>query len=232
VFLPYLVVKRRFVATAIFVAVFATLWALPDLYHALEGAYLHYTENWIKQIVSPALAHEQTDATFWKTWMGANILNHSFRGTVARMVAGTAAEAHGQLILYSLCAAFAGFVGLLLLRSSKRDDFVAVDGSILVIAMMMLSPMTSRYHYILLVLPYMTVIGLAIRDRSLRMPAIVTMAIAFIMGTATSNDLAGHFLTEWSYQHNFLVISALVLLAFLTFVIVRDDVRQTVPATA
>ena len=93
--------------------------------------------------------------------------------------------------------------------------------------MMMLSPMTSRYHYILLVLPYMTVIGLAIRDRSLRVPAIITMAIAFIMGTATSNDLAGHFLTEWSYRHNFLVISALVLLAFLAFVIVRDDVRQT-----
>jgi hypothetical protein len=232
VFLPYLVVKRRYVAAAIFIAVFVALWALPDLYNALKGAYPHYTENWIKQIVSPALAHEQTDATFWKTWMGANILNHSFRGTVARMVIGTAAEVHGQLILYSLCAVFVAFIGLLLLRTSKRDDFVAVDGSILVIAMMMLSPMTSRYHYILLVLPYMTVIGLAIRDRSLRVPAIVTMAIAFIMGTATSNDLAGHFLTEWSYQHNFLVISALVLLVFLVFVIMRGDVRQTVPVTA
>lgn len=227
VFLPYLVVKRRYIAAVIFVAVFVGLWALPDIYHALKGAYPHYTESWIKQIVSPALAHEQTDATFWKTWMGANILNHSFRGTVARMVVGTAAEAHGQLVLYSLCAVYVAVIGLLLLRSARRDGFVAVDGSILVIAMMMLSPMTSRYHYILLVLPYMTVIGLAIRDRSLRMPAIVTMAIAFVMGTATSNDLAGHFLTEWSYQHNFLVISALVLQAFLAFVIVRGDVRQT-----
>lgn len=232
VFLPYLVVKRRFVAAAIFVVVFAGLWALPDLYNALKGLYPHYTENWIKQIVTPALAHEQTDATFWKTWMGANILNHSFRGTVARMVVGTAAEAHGQLVLYSLCAVYVVAIGLLLLRSARRDGFVAVDGSILVIAMMMLSPMTSRYHYILLALPYMTVIGLAIRDRSLRVPAIVTMAIAFIMGTATSNDLAGHFLTEWSYQHNFLVISALVLQAFLAFVIVRGDVRQTSPVIA
>lgn len=229
VFLPYLVVKRRFVAAAIFVAVFVGLWALPDLYSALKGLYPHYTENWIKQIVTPALAHEQTDATFWKTWMGANILNHSFRGTVARMVVGTAAEVHGQLVLYSLCAVYVAVIGLLLLRSARRDGFVAVDGSILVIAMMMLSPMTSRYHYILLVLPYMTVIGLAIRDRSLRVPAIITMAIAFIMGTATSNDLAGHFLTEWSYQHNFLVISALALQVFLAFVIMRGDVRQTAP---
>ena len=230
VFLPYLVVKRRFVAAAIFVAVFVGLWLLPDAYNALKGLYPHYTESWLKQIVTPALAHEQTDATFWKTWMGANILNHSFRGTVARMVVGTAAEVYGQAILYSLCAVYVAFVGLLMLRTARRDDFVAVDGSILVISMLMLSPMTSRYHYILLILPYMMVIGLAIRDRSLRVPATVTMAIAFIMGTATSNDLAGHFLTEWSYQHNFLVISALVLLAFLTFVIVRGDVRQTASA--
>jgi hypothetical protein len=230
VFLPYLVVKRRFVAAAIFVAVFVGLWLAPDAYNALKGLYPHYTENWIKQIVTPALAHEQTDATFWKTWMGANILNHSFRGTVARMVVGTAAEVHGQLILYALCAVYVAFVGLLLLRSSRRDGFVAVDGSILVISMMMLSPMTSRYHYILLILPYMTVIGLAVRDRSLRVAAIVTTALSFILGTATSNDIAGHFLTEWSYQHNFLVISALVLLAFLSFVILRGDVRQTVPA--
>ena len=229
VFLPYLVVKRRYVAAAIFIAMFIGLWLLPDAYSALKGVYPHYTENWLRQIVTPAITHEQTDASFWKTWMGANILNHSFRGTVARMVMGTSLEVHGQKILYTLCAVYVAIVGLLMLRSAKRDDFVAVDGSILVISMLMLSPMTSRYHYILLVLPYMTVIGLAIRDRSLRVPAIVTMTIAFIMGTATSNDLAGHFLTEWSYQHNFLVLSALVLLVFLAAVIVRGDVRQTAP---
>jgi len=232
VFLPYLVVKRRYVAAAIFVVVFVGLWAAPDLYNALKGVYPHYTENWIRQIATPALTHEQTGASFWQTWMGANILNHSFRGTVARMVAGTSAAAHGEAILYALCAVYVAFVGLLLLRSARRDDFVAVDGSILVISMLMLSPMTSRYHYILLVLPYMTVTGLAVRDRALRAPAIVTMVLSFILGTATSNDIAGHFMTEWSYQHNFLVLSALVLLAFLAFVIVRGDVRQAAFAIA
>src|SRR5665647_2476602 len=101
--------------------------------------------------------------------------------------------------LYTLCAIYVAVIGLLLLRSSRRDDFVAIDGSILVISMLMLSPMTSRYHYILLVLPYMTVVGLAVRDSSLRIAAIVTVVASFIFGTATSNDLAGGFLTEWSY---------------------------------
>jgi hypothetical protein len=119
-----------------------------------------------------------------------------------------------------------------MLRSARRDDFVAVDGSILVISMLMLSPMTSRYHYILLLLPYMTVVGLALRDRSLRAAAIVTLIVSFVLGTATSNDIAGHFMTEWSYAHNFLVLSALVLLVFLGYVILRNDVRQTSPAAA
>jgi uncharacterized membrane protein len=78
----------------------------------------------------------------------------------------------------------------------------------------------------------MTVVGLALRDRSLRVAAIVTLVVSFVLGTATSNDIAGHFMTEWSYAHNFLVLSALVLLVFLGYVILRNDVRQTSPAAA
>jgi hypothetical protein len=39
-------------------------------------------------------------------------------------------------------------------------------------------------------------------------------------------------MTEWSYAHNFLVLSALVLLVFLGYVVLRNDVRQTSPAVA
>ena len=233
VFLPDLVVKRRFLTAAIFIVVFVALWLSPDAYSTLKGLHPHYLENWIRQIVTPALTHDpNTGASFWKTWMSANILNHSFRGTVARLVVGTSAAAHAEAILYTLYAVYIAVIGLLMLRSARRDDFVAIDGSIMVISMLMLSPMTSRYHYILLVLPYMTVVGLALRDRSLRAAAIVKLIVSFVLGTATSNDIAGHFMTEWSYAHDFLVLSALVLLVFLGYVVLRNDVRQTSPAVA
>jgi alpha-1,2-mannosyltransferase len=233
VFLPYLVVKRRFLAAGIFTIVFIVLWLLPDAYAAVKNMHPQYLETWLRQIVGPTLMHEpNTGASFWQTWMGANILNHSFRGTVARLVVGTSAETHAEAILYTFCAVYVAVIGLLLLRSARREDFIAIDGSILVISMLMLSPMTSRYHYILLILPYMTVMGLAIRDTSLRIAAIATLVASFILGTATSNDIAGHFMTEWSYAHNFLVLSALVLLVFLSFVIMRNDVRQSSPAIA
>jgi hypothetical protein len=232
VFLPYLIVKRRFAAAALFSVVFLGLWFLPDAYAALRGMRPHYLQVWLSQIAGPALADQKSNATFWLGWMGVNILNHSFRGTVARLLVGASAADHATLILYSLCAVYVAVIGLLLLRSSRRDDFIAVDSSILLIAMLMLSPMTSRYHYVLLILPYMTVTGLAIRDASLRMPAIATLLVSFVLGTATSNDIAGHRLTDWSYAHNFLVYSALVLQAFLAFVIVRNDVRQTSAAAA
>jgi alpha-1,2-mannosyltransferase len=233
VFLPYLAVKRRFLAAAIFTAVFLMLWWLPDAYAALKTMHPHYLEVWLRQIAGPALALKQdAGEPFWAAWMGANLLNHSFNGMVARLIVDTSAVVHFNAILYTLSAVYIAIIGLLLLRSARRDDFVAVDGSILVISMLMLSPMTSRYHYILLILPYMTVIGLAIRDRSLRVAAIVTAGVSFILGTATSNDVAGKFLTDWSYAHNFLVLSALVLLVFLGYVILRNDGRQTSPAIA
>jgi sugar phosphate permease len=58
------------------------------------------------------------------------------------------------------------------------------------------------------------------------------LIVSFVLGTATSNDVAGKFLTDWSYEHNFLVLSALVLLAFLGYVILRNEVRQTSDAAA
>jgi hypothetical protein len=233
VFLPYLVVKRRFLATGLFIVVFVALWLLPDAYWALKNMRPHYLETWLQQIAGPALANDANpDALFWTSWAGANILNHSFSGMVARLVVDTSFAAQGKAILYALCAVYIAVVGLLLLRSRWRDDFAAIDGSILVISMLMLSPMTSRYHYILLILPYMTVVGLAVRDSSLRIASIVTVVASFIFGTATSNDLAGGFLTEWSYAHNFLNYSALVLFVFLGYVILRNEVRQAAPATA
>jgi hypothetical protein len=232
VFLPYLIVKRRFTAAALFSVVFLGLWFLPDAYAALRGMRPHYLQEWLSQIAGPALADQKSNASFWPGWMGVNILNHSFRGTAGRLLVGTSAADHATLILYSFCAFYVAAIGLLLLRSSRSDDFIAVDSSILLIAMLMLSPMTSRYHYIVLVLPYMMVTGLAIRDASLRTPAIVTLLASFVLGTATSNDIAGHRLTDWSYAHNFLVYSALALQAFLAFVIVRNDVRQTSAAAA
>lgn len=233
VFLPYLVVKRRFLAVAVFVPALAVLSMLPDLYAWSQGMQPHYLQTWLKQIVAPAAVHGSGEGIpFWTAWMDANTLNHSFRGAVARLVVNTPAAAHAEAILYSVSAVYIAVIGLLLLRTARNKDFVAIDGSLLVISMLMLSPMTSRYHYILLVLPYMTVTGIALRVPALRAAAIVTLAVSFVLGTATSNDVAGKFLTDWSYDHDFLLLSALVLLAFLAYVIVRGEVAQAQPGLA
>jgi len=224
VFLPYLVVKRRYLAAAVFVVVLVVLSLLPDGYAALKGTHPHYLQTWLGQIAGPALAHRSNDTvSFWDAWMGANNLNHSFRGMVARLVAGTSAQSHAEQILRAISAVYIAAVGLLLLRSARRDGLIAVDGSILAISMLVLSPMTSRYHYILLLLPYMTVIAIAIKEPRLRIAASLAAGASFVMATAMSNDLSGQWLTEWSYAHNFLIYSALVLFVFLAWCILRRE---------
>jgi hypothetical protein len=224
VFMPYLVVKRRFLAAAVFTVALIVLSFVPDIYGALKDMHTNYFVAWTKQIAGPALSGEQNPgAVFWKGWMGVNLLNQSMRGMVARLVVDTSAVVHAQAIYYALAATLIAFVGLLLLRSSRGERFPAIEASILVISMLMLSPMTSRYHYVLMILPYMTITGIAVRDASLRAAAIATLIVSFVLGSATSNDLVGQFLTEWSYAHNFLPLSALVLLPFLAYMILRKD---------
>jgi hypothetical protein len=228
VFLPYLVVKRRYLAVAAFTVALVALSYAPDIYAAFRDMRPQYLVTWLKQIAGPALSSDpDTGAMFWQAWMGANLLNQSMRGMVARLVVDTSAVAHAEAIYYTLSVTLIAIVGLLLLRSSRRERFPAVEASILVISMLMLSPMTSRYHYILFILPYMTITGIAVRDPALRVAAIVTLLVSFVLGTGTSNDVVGHFLTEWSYAHNFLPLSALALLPFLAFVIVRKDEPQS-----
>jgi hypothetical protein len=228
VFLPYLVVKRRFVAAAVFTIALVVFSYAPDIYSASKGMQPHYLKIWLGQIAAPALSGKADVGTmFWDAWMGANLLNQSMRGMVARLVVDTSYARSGETIYHVASLTLIAVVGLLLLRSARREPFPAVDASILLISMLMLSPMTSRYHYILFILPYMTIAGIAMRDRALRAPAIVTLLVSFVLGRATSNDIAGHFLTEWSYAHNFLVISALALLPFLGLVILRKDEPQS-----
>jgi len=74
--------------------------------------------------------------------------------------------------------------------------------------------MTSRYHYVLLVLPYMVLAAAVIRDQASRTVGVVVLASSFVLLTGTTNDLSGHVLTEIAYQYNFWIVGTLLLLVY------------------
>lgn len=214
IFLPWLIITRRYVAAAVFVIVFAAASLLPDIVLPPANAAHGHLVTWVQGVAGASLRNAVGPDTF-AFWSGSNLLNHSLRGAVARLIDERADPALFKAVLYATWLVFAAALGALLLKSPRRDDFTGVDGALLLIGMLMLSPMTSRSHYVALLLPFMVLTAVAVKDRGARAVLVPLLALSFVLTTVSSNDLVGQRVTEWSYFYSLMPLGALVLMAGL-----------------
>lgn len=217
IFLPYLLVKRRFVAAAAFAVVLLLVSYAPDLLFKPAGGAEGYFHAWLSQIaVASLLDPESANFAFWS---GANALNHSLRGAVSLQINEVTHAGLHKLVLYGLDLAFIALAAALIMLRKAERNLIAIDGSILLIGALMLSPMTSRSHYFVLILPYVTLTMVMLRDQVTRGIGIAVLAISFFFLTATSNDVVGQTVSEWAYRHSFLVIGALTLMIYIAVIV-------------
>ena len=214
IFLPWLVITRRYMAAAAFVLVLALVSLLPDLLFAPANAAHGHLFTWASDVAGASLRNQTAPGNL-AFWSGSNLLNHSLRGAVARIIDERADPALFKSVLYATWLVFAAALGGLLLKSPKRDGFTGIDASLLLIGMLMLSPMTSRSHYVALVLPFMMLIALAIRNGAARRYLAPILSASFVLTTLSSNDLVGQRITDWSYFYSLMPLGTLVLMAGL-----------------
>ena len=226
IFLPYLLLKRHFTAAVIFGVVYALASLLPDILFAPAGGHAYfptYFSTWLHQVAGPALGINPAGAPF-AFWDGANILNHSLRGAISLNID----EAHSRSVFNTALAAADGslitVVGTLIALSPRRPQAVAIDGSLLLIAMLMLSPMTSRSHYVALLLPYMTLVALNLRDARTAALGRVVLTVSFALVTLAGNDAVGEAFTVWAYRHSAMVVGAIVLLIYFAALVLQRHV--------
>ena len=219
IFLPYLLWKRYFAAAAAFVLVYATASILPDMFFAPAGSP-GYFSTWLGEVAGPAFGINPAGAPL-AFWDGANILNHSLRGAVALNVD----EAHHRSLFDAALGAADGcfivVVGTLLAVSPRRPQSIAIDGSLLLVAMLMLSPMTSRSHYVALLLPYMTLLAHSWRDQRSAGLGRAVLALSFTLVTLAGNDAVGRAFTVWAYRHSAMVLGTLVLLIYFAVLVIE-----------
>jgi alpha-1,2-mannosyltransferase len=212
IFLPYLVLKRRFLACLAFVATFLAVSFLPDMIGALHGTHTGYLADWVRQIVSPAIVPgTSTKLVFWDIWNGQNLFNQSLRGLVNRFAPGPVFALSPTVILIAVDGLFTLVLAALLITSPRRREYVAIDSAVLLIATLVLSPMTSRYHYIFVLPPVIFVTAATIADPRMRKLGTCVLALSFLLRAGTSNDLAGQTITDIAYAYGFMPIGAIVL---------------------
>jgi len=221
IFLPYLLWKRHFVAAGAFVVVFLGASFLPDLFFTPAGAAHGYFVNWLRDVAGASFGVVAHGAPY-AFWAGPNIMNHSLHGLVSLNIDETAQHALNHAVLYAIDAAFVIVVATLIMLTPRQPESIAIDGSLLLISMLMLSPMTSRSHYVALILPYATLITLGFRDRRTQTLGRVVLNASLILVTLSGNDIVGESVTEWAYRHSSMVLGTLVLLIYFAALVIGN----------
>jgi Glycosyltransferase family 87 len=212
IYLPYLVLKRRLLAGVVFVVAFLVVSLIPDVIGALRGGHTGYFTDWLRQVVGPALVPGTSSGlVFWDIWNGANLYNQSLRGLINRFATGPVFGLTPTMILIVVDGIFAAIVGVLLLMSPRRKEYVAIDTAVLLVAMLALSPMTSRYHYIFVLPPVILATAATIADPRLRTLGTYVLAASFLLRAGTSNDLVGGRITDFAYSYGFMPLGAITL---------------------
>ena len=216
IYLPYLLLKCRYLACATFAVCFVAIRFLPDAISALRGGHTGYIQDWVRQIAGPAMAPgTHSNLRFWDTWTGHNLNNQSLRGLVNRLATGPIFGLSPTMILAAIDGLFGLVVAALLLISPRQKEYAAIDGAVLLIAMLALSPMTSRYHFVLVLPAVVLVVAAVINDPRMRVFGSVVLAASFMLLTGTSNDLTAPLFGEFPYVYGFMIEGAIVLLAAL-----------------
>src|SRR6516162_2724811 len=212
IYLPYLIVKRRFVACLAFVATFLIVSLIPDAISALRGGHTGQLTDWLGQVVGPALVPgTSSKLVFWDIWNGANLYNQSLRGVINRFAAAPIFGLSPTTILIAVDGMFAALVGVLLLTSPRRKEYIALDTAVLLIAMLALSPMTSRYHYIFVLPAVILATAATLADPRMRRLGTYVLAASFLLRAGTSNDLVGQRITDFAYAYGFMPVGAIAL---------------------
>lgn len=199
-FLPYLLIKRRFAGAAAFVVALAFLTLLPDM--LLPPSESSHTVVWLREVVI-APFYKDPNMLYPTFWLSNSPMNQSLRGMLARVVSG--GIEHGivdspefNILLRSVMGLYALGVGLIMLKSLRHDRLIATDGALLIVSTLLLSPVSSQSHFVGLMLPYAILAAALIKDRSTRVLNAALLLTSFVLATATSNDLVGRTFTGWA----------------------------------
>jgi hypothetical protein len=127
-------------------------------------------------------------------------------------------------VLYAVYTVYCVGVVRVLLSTGNGARAVAIDGSLLLISMLLLSPMTSQSHHIALILPVFAIAAIWLKgDGTLRRTAGILLIASFVLTNASSRDIVGRTVTLWAKEYRLIVFNALLLAAFFAVLAFRPQ---------
>ena len=212
-FFPYLLFRKRFKLFLLCVVAYTAVYFLPDLCFKPKGDPLGYYPRWAHDMVGVLFIKDP--AVFQvRQWDVVNPLNESLRSLVTHLTSGTSWSSHAPTILLGVYGCYGLIVLGLLIRSRKLKELYVVDGCVLLISMLLLAPMSSKSHFIALVMPYMVLAAYVIKEARYRWLGGTVLAVSFALNSLTAKQIMGRQLSEVFLSAGCITIGTLILLVF------------------
>jgi hypothetical protein len=222
-FLPYLLIKRHYRMAAVMAVALAAFSVLPDLLFTVgrKSFETGYLWAWLQQVAGPGLT-DSTQGVPHVFWGPFDPNNDSLRGLVGMFFLRDTPGL--KFTLFCVYAFYCAVAGLLILRTGDRDGAPTLDGALLLISMLMLSPMSSESHYVALILPIFAVVAIWRTSAGrVRRIAGYLLIIEFLLINAAARDIVGRTLTIWAKEHRLLVIAVLLFVGLFAIVVFRPE---------
>lgn len=201
-FLPYLLLQRRWKAAIVMSVVTVIAFMLPDVLFPRDGGT--WSGYWLS-LVSNSL-NQVEGANIVGNWTGWNQLNQSIAGTVTRLfslptqwnkdavnvcIVELSPAAIKAIVLGARVAVIAMLVFIMYKPTASSTVMRRFcEGSLLVCGMLLLSPMSSKAHFFLLLLPVSIIARYYIWEQRDKLLAVILL-IMFVYGTLSVKDLIG-----------------------------------------
>ena len=104
-------------------------------------------------------------------------------------------------------------------------------GSVVLISMLMLSPISSKSHFVVLLLPYMVITAYLLKHRDAWTTALPLLAASFVLNVLASRWPMGRALSVKAMALGSITIATLLLLAVVAVIVFRRRVEPR-PAPA
>lgn len=222
--LLYVLWLRKWRVFALGTGVWVVLSFLPDVLFTPKQPGPGFLRTWIMEVAIGGLLGTSPDA-YYPLLKDVGLLNQSLKGFVFNTVHGRLGAdfaAHARTILYAVYLVYGLAALAVLLLAAKVEGALLWGASVILISMLMLSPVSSKSHFVILLLPHMAIMAYLIRHRESWRAVLPLLCTSFALNTLTSRAFMGRELSNQMLASGCITLGTLLLLAVVAVIVLQS----------
>lgn len=228
--LLYALFLRKWKVFALAVGVWLALSILPDVFFTPNRPGPGYLQTWIMEVAIGGLLGTTPDS-YYPLMKHVGLLNQSLKGLVFNILHeqpdGEIAP-HARAILYGVYLVYGLIAVAIILLAARLDSALVWGASVILISMLLLSPVSSKSHFVVLLVPHMAIVAYLIRHRDAWRAAVPPLGASFALNTLSSKLFVGKELSNELLSRGCITVGTLLLLATVAVIVLqsRKAVRE------